>query len=117
MTLRLSVKEFKEQFGKKKNKYNAARCEEDGISFDSEAERRFYQQLKFLQKMGVVKYFLMQVPFYLPGKTKYYVDFVVFYTDGAVRYVDVKGKETAMFKLKKRQVESLYPVTIEVVKA
>jgi hypothetical protein len=44
------------------------------------------------------------------------VDFLVFDADGHVRFVDVKGMETPMFVLKKKQVEALYPFTIEVVK-
>ncbi len=41
---------------------------------------------------------------------------MIFYADGRVRVVDVKGVETETFKLKKRQVEEIYPVEIEIVK-
>ena len=43
-------------------------------------------------------------------------DFVVFYEDGRVEYVDVKGRETELFKLKKSVVEAQYPIKIKVVK-
>lgn len=69
-----------------------------------------------MQKLGEVIFFLRQVPFDLPGGTKYFADFQVFYADGTVSFVDVKGVSTQMFIMKKKQVESLYPITIEVVK-
>lgn len=88
----------------------------DGIRFDSKAEARYYSQLKIRKLAGDIKFFLRQVPFDLPGGVKYRLDFMVFENDDTVRCVDVKGTQTQMFKLKKKQVESLYPVEIELVK-
>ena len=88
----------------------------DGIKFASKAEARWYLKLRTDEVLGVVSYFLRQVPIHLPGGIRYVVDFQVFYTDGTVRYLDVKGMETSTFKLKKTQVEALYPITIETVK-
>jgi hypothetical protein len=99
-----------------RHKFNAKPTAVDEIRFASKAEARYYGELKIRQASGEVLFFLMQVPFHLPGKTKYVVDFVEFRADGTVHFVDVKGKETEVFRLKKRQVESLYPVTIEVLK-
>lgn len=101
---------------KRGSKYSAQPTEVDGIRFDSKAEARYYQGLKARVAAGELAYFLRQVPLHLPGRTRYVVDFVEFWTDGRVRYVDVKGVETAMFRMKKRQVEALYPITIEVEK-
>ncbi len=100
----------------KRSKYGAKPTEVDGIRFDSKAEARHYSKLKLLVVAGDVLFFLRQVPIHLPGKTKYVVDFQEFWADGTVRFVDVKGMETQVFKLKKRQVEELYPFEIEVVK-
>jgi hypothetical protein len=86
----------------------------DGIRFDSKKEARYYEQLKLRQASGEVWYFLRQVPIYLPGGTRYVIDFLVFFKD-AVRlaeYVDVKGRETQVFRLKKREVEHHYPIRI-----
>jgi hypothetical protein len=58
----------------------------------------------------------MQVPFHLPGGVKYVCDFMVLYKDGLIDFVDVKGFETAEFKMKKKLVESLYGVEITVIK-
>lgn len=88
----------------------------DGITFASKAEARYYRELCLAQQAGTVLMFLLQVPIRLPGGTKYVCDFVVFYSDGEVRWIDVKGRETDMFKLKKKQVEDLYPIKIEVVR-
>lgn len=101
---------------KRGSKYAAQPTEVDGIRFDSKAEARYYQQLKARVVAGEVSYFLRQVPIHLPGNVRYVVDFLEFWADGRVRYVDVKGVQTAMFKTKKRQVEALYPITIEVEK-
>ena len=88
----------------------------DGITFDSKAEARYYRNLKLSEKAGTVLMFLTQVPIRLPGGTKYVCDFLVFYPDNTCAFIDVKGRETDMFKLKKKQVEDLYPIEIEVVK-
>lgn len=98
------------------NKYGNKKTVIDGITFDSVAESIYYQNLKILISAGFVKYFLMQIPFYLPGGVKYKCDFMVVWKDGAIEYADVKGHVTAMFKLKKKQVEALYPITIKCVK-
>jgi len=100
----------------KKNKYNAKRTIVDGINFPSELEASYYSHLKIRVLAGEVLYFLRQVPFHLPGGVKYVVDFMEIHADGSVHYVDVKGKETRMFITKKKIVEALYPVEIEVVK-
>lgn len=88
----------------------------DGILFDSKAEARRYRALLMLRGAGVVRFFLRQVPFHLPGKTRYVCDFQVHWADGRVTHEDVKGVRTEVYKLKRRQVEDLYPVTIEEVR-
>ncbi len=65
---------------------------------------------------GVIKFFLMQVPINLIAGTKYICDYLVFHNDGSHEFVDVKGFETSMFKMKKKQVEALYPIEIKVIK-
>lgn len=97
------------------HKFNAKRCEADSIKFGSKAERSYYFKLQALQKNGDVIFFLRQVPFDLPGGTKYFVDFQVFYADGTIAFVDVKGMSTPLFIMKKKQVEDLYPIEIEIV--
>ena len=57
--------------------------------------------------------FLMQVPFHLPGGVKYLLDFQIFWANKEISFVDVKGVRTDVYKLKKKQVEQLYPIVIE----
>lgn len=108
---------------KRGSKYGAKPTEADGIRFDSKAEARYYLELKGRVEAGGVEFFFRQTPVHLPGNTRYVMDFLEFLpcTCGGCtcqrhRFVDVKGVETQTFRLKKRQVEDLYPIKIEVVK-
>lgn len=101
----------------------------DGIVFASKAEARYYCELKLLVKAGRVLWFIRQPSFDLPGGVKYRADFLVVErrmvgdypgsteTDTVVRVIDVKGHRTQMYKLKRKQVEAIYGITIEEVKA
>lgn len=95
-----------------KHKFRAKQTIVDDIIFSSKKEAKRYNQLILLQRAGEVLFFLRQVPFHLPGKIKYVCDFVVFWVDGSVTIEDIKGFKTAMYILKKKQVEALYPITI-----
>ena len=99
----------------KGNKYGAVPTVVDGIRFDSKREARYYETLKARLAAGEIRYFLRQVPLHLPGGTKLVVDFLVVELDGRNRFIDAKGRETATFKVKRREVEHHYPVEIELV--
>ena len=113
--MKMSSKEF-QKISKKKHKYRANRCEIDDIKFSSRMEKDYYKCLKSMMNCGEIKFFLRQVPFYLPGNTKYVVDFVIFWHSGKCEFIDVKGYDTPLSKLKRKQVEALYPIKINVVK-
>jgi hypothetical protein len=100
---------------KKKNKYNAVATMVDGFRFDSKKEANYYIGNKLLMAKGEIVLQLRQVPFQLPGQVTYRLDFLEFYSNGNVRFVDVKGRDTAMSKLKRKQVEALYNVEITLV--
>lgn len=96
-----------------KHKYNAVRCEYDGIMFHSKRERNRYIELNLLKKAQQILFFLRQTPFHLPGNVKYLCDFVVFWTDGNITFEDVKGFKTDEYIIKKKMVEDLYyPIKI-----
>lgn len=97
------------------HKFHAVRNEHDGIKFPSKKEGRYYEELKLRQKNGEVVFFLMQVPFRLPGGVTYRCDFQVFKSDGTVEFIEVKGFETESWKIKHKQVEDLYPIKITVI--
>lgn len=95
-----------------RHKYKAKPTVRDGIRFASKKEATYFDKLKLLQKAGEVILFLRQVPFDLLGGLKYRADFLVFYTDGHCEVIDVKGFRTKDYILKKKLVESLFPVEI-----
>jgi len=98
-----------------RHKFNATQTIRDGIKFQSKKEAHYYDRLKLLVRDGTILFFLRQTAFHLPGNVTYRVDFQEFWADGSVRFVDVKGMQTKTFKMKKKMVENLYPVTIEIV--
>ena len=95
-----------------KHKFRAKPIIDDDIRFASKKEHKRYNELKLLQKLGKVLFFLRQVPIHLPSGTKYVCDYQVFWADETVTFEDVKGIKTSMYILKKKQVESIYPLTI-----
>lgn len=95
-----------------KHKFKAIATELDGIKFASKKEAKRYRELKLLEQSEELLFFLRQVPFHLPGNTKYICDFLCFWKDGNVTIEDVKGMKTPMYLLKKKQVETIYPIEI-----
>lgn len=110
------------------SKYNAKKVEIDGIKFDSKAEGEYYlhlkQQVTERQILGFErqKRMLLQEGFNVEGvKGKirpifYVVDFIVTENDGTVTYIDVKGVETDVFKLKKKLFMKRYNTALLKVK-
>tara|TARA_B110000908_G_C10259981_1_gene458471 strand:+ start:665 stop:967 length:303 start_codon:yes stop_codon:yes gene_type:complete len=95
-----------------RHKFNAKPTEHDGIKFASKKESRRYQELRVLESAGDIRFFLRQTPIHLSGGVKYVCDFLIFWSDGTVTFEDVKGYKTDLYKLKKKQVEATYPITI-----
>lgn len=110
------------------SKYNAKKVEIDGIKFDSKAEGEYYlhlkQQVTERQILGFErqKRMLLQGGFSVEGvKGKirpifYVVDFIITENDGTLTYVDVKGMETDVFKLKKKLFMKRYNTALLKVK-
>ena len=96
------------------NKYNNKKTIVDGIKFDSEMESHYYIYLKHLKEIGEVVDFvlqptyLLQEGFDLNGKRirpiTYKADFKVIYKDGHEEVIDVKGKLTEEFKIKRKML-------------
>jgi hypothetical protein len=99
----------------KRNKYGAIRSKYNGLSFASKLELAYYKQLERMQLDGLVSFFLFQVPLHLEGGIRNVVDFVVFHTSGQVEFIDTKGRDTPMSKMKRKQVEARYPIEIKLV--
>lgn len=99
-----------------KHKFKAKSTELDGFTFGSKLEARWYNLIKEMQASGEVLFFLRQVPFHLPGNVIYRADFMLFFSDGHVEIWEAKGFDTPEWVMKKKLVESIYPVEIKVVK-
>lgn len=97
------------------HKLHAKPTKIDGIRYASKKEAQYAQELELRKRAGEVLFYLRQVPFDLPGGVVHRVDFLEFWADGTAHLVEVKGFDTPMGKLKRKQVEALYPISIEVV--
>ena len=97
------------------NKYKNKKTIVDGIKFDSEMESHYYLYLKHLKEIGEVIDFELQPTFLLQEgfstkdgdrirPIKYIADFRVVYRDGHEEVIDVKGKITAEFKIKRKML-------------
>lgn len=95
----------------KKSKYNAVKTIVDGITFASKAEARRYGELQMLLKSGEIKNLELQPKYsiFINGKRcfDYKADFKYLHGKHVV-VEDVKGVRTAIYKLKRRCVESAY---------
>ena len=79
------------------NKYNARRSG----GFDSQLEGAFHELLVSAEEEGLVKYFLYHPPAVkFPADVRWNVDFLVQPTTGLEFYVEVKGLQTPVFRLK-----------------
>jgi hypothetical protein len=103
-----------------KSKYGNKKVMQDDIVFDSHLERDYYLHLKALAKAGAIKGFTLQPRFELIPrfknagksfrKTEYVADFEVYMNDGTTEILDTKGKETDVFKIKRKLLELQNPL-------
>lgn len=97
------------------NKYSAKRTN----GYASKREAAYAAHLGFLKLAGKVSDWLEQVPVKLPGGIKYVVDFMVIEPGGTIRFVEIKGFETAAWKMKLNLLQESRPeifARLEVVK-
>lgn len=110
---------------KKTNKYNNKVAEVDGIKFDSKMEADYYKHLKELKKQRRIMAFSLQPVYELQPKfykreklfraITYKADFEVMKLNGETVTIDIKGFETADFKLKKKMFEYKYPQELKLI--
>ena len=126
----------------KRSKYNARKVWIDGIKFDSQREGEYYLLYKEMEAKGEISDLRLQVPYTLLPKiteeyeeikhlktkdkmvrkerviqnaTTYKADFV-FTKDGEEMVVDVKGRRTKEYELKKKMMFALLGIRITEVK-
>jgi len=97
------------------NKYNvapqAARTAL-GRVFDSKREMQYAQEFEGLKKAGellVLEYQPVVILTPKPNLIKYIPDFRVIWRNGNEEYIDVKGVETDVFKIKKKLFAHFHP--------
>lgn len=124
---RMTMQQYRQAIAKQrsKSKYGNKKVELDGHVFDSKAEAKYYQQLKWLQAHGDILFFrlqpryILQEAFEKDGKKHrridYVADFEVHHKDGTIEVVDVKGFATDVFKIKEKLFHARYPHKLSVV--
>lgn len=108
------------------SKYKARKTVVDGLNFDSKLESDYYIHLKEKQLRGEIQSFHLQPIFTLQegfrknGKwirpILYKADFEIINLDDSIEIVDVKGFETADFKIKKKLFEKKFDYSLTLVK-
>ena len=97
------------------SKYNAIKCVIDNITFDSQAEGRYYQTLKLMLASGDITDLEVHPTFPIEVNGKkictYEADFM-YMESGVLKVDDVKGVRTDVYSLKKKLVEALYDLKI-----
>ena len=99
--------------GMKYNKYGNKKITVDNILFDSKKEAKRYQQLKLMEKAGLITNLALQPKFILQDsfvyknrtyrKIEYIADFsYIRVNDDMLVVEDVKGLKTDVFKLKEK---------------
>lgn len=104
------------------NKYGAVKSVSDNIKFDSKKEAARYNDLKMMEKSGVISdlvlqpSFVLQDGFYYKGKKeraiRYIADFS-YMRDGKKYVEDVKGLKTDVYRIKRKLFLRQYGADIE----
>ena len=106
----------------RRSKYGNVKVEADGYTFDSKMEYRRYQELKLLQQAGEI-YGLKVHPWWTinvngtPNVCKVVADFEYFLGTYRKQVVeDVKGKDNALSKLKRKLLKASYGIDMILIK-
>lgn len=116
----IAKKKIDTDINRPKNKYNALKTEINGIVFDSKKEANYYSYLLALKEQGKIDNIKMQVEYLLQPafirengekvkNIKYYADFVVTYKNGTTEVIDVKGRRTKEYSIKRKMLLDRYP--------
>lgn len=107
---KLTCKDCGHVIGKTVNKYGAKKSTYNGYNYDSKFESQVAQELDLRLKAGDIKHVEKQVKISLQayGKhiTNYFIDFIITHNDGHREYLEAKGIETDVFKIKWKMLEA-----------
>ncbi len=87
----------------KKSKYNNCRTNGHASKHEDDVAADLHMRAK-AERITVLE----QVPFELVGGVKYIADFVILHPNGTYEVLDAKGMRTDVYKIKKKQFESLW---------
>lgn len=112
----MTSEEYKLKFQvPKRMKYRNVKTVIDGITFASKKEAKYYGRYILMQKARELT-FEMQVRYdFIVNSVNigfYKADFVLTWKSGRVQVVDVKGKRTAIYMLKKKLMKAVHGITI-----
>jgi hypothetical protein len=97
---------------KRRGKYNAKRTQVRHCWFDSAGEAKAFGRVELMHRVGEVAWYVLQPQFVLPACI-YKADFLLVMRGGAVRVIDFKGMDTKLSRLKRKQVQEIYGVSVE----
>lgn len=107
-----------------KSKYHNKKVMIDGIKFDSKKEANRYQELKLMQRAGIITDLQRQVKYVLVPSQKgddgrvierpctYIADFVYIDENGKTVIEDTKGYRTSDYKIKRKLMLYIHGVKI-----
>lgn len=104
------------RFGRRQ-KYGSQKVERDGYSFASKLEASVYSLLKLREEAGEFTQIRCQVSVYLSdARILFKPDFECITAGGGSVYVEAKGLETAVYRIKRRLWMAYGPGPLEVYK-
>jgi len=99
-------------YQKTTNKYHNKSTEYGGSIFDSKLEAGYAEELDIRKMAGDIKDWERQIKISLDINgvhlCNYYVDFLIHHNDGTKEYVEIKGFETPIWRLKWKIFEAYY---------
>ena len=99
-------------YQKSGNKYHAKSTEYGGHVYHSKFEAAYAQSLDLAQQAGDIKEWERQVRLDLKVNGQkicsYYIDFIATHNDGSKEYIECKGVEMEVWKIKWRILESTF---------
>lgn len=108
----MTIEEYKKLIAKKPRVKGYKRTIRGGRSYHSKKEADFAQILELMKKAGEIKSIKPQkkirLEVYGSFVANYYIDFEVIHKDNSVEWIEVKGFETEVWRLKFKLVEIIY---------
>jgi len=96
----------------RKNKYGAVKQTYNGYSYHSKKEAHYAAELDWRIKAKEIKSWTRQHRLDLRVNDelicKYYIDFRAELTDGSIEYIEVKGFETDLWRLKWKLTKAIF---------